>query len=233
MQKSGIIEKLSQSALFGGLDPVVLSRVIERMHSAKFSAREVLFARGEPGKALFFILSGRVRLSVVSEEGRELAFRQAAEGEVIGEIAVLDGGQRSADATAIANLDVLSLARKDLMDLIAAEPALQANVIQFLCQRLRDTSLQLEMIALMPIEARVARLFLAMIQQSGASASGKHTPLALNLSQGEIAMLLGASRPKVNIALSELEGRGALKRMDGGFLCHREKLSEIAQDAGE
>jgi CRP/FNR family transcriptional regulator, cyclic AMP receptor protein len=233
MQKSEIIAKLGQSGLFAGLEAATTMRIVERMHAVRFAAREVLFGRGEPGKALFFILSGRVRLSVVSEEGRELAFRQAAEGEIIGEIAVLDGGQRSADATAIAHVEALSLSRIDLLDLVAAEPALQGRVIQFLCQRLRETSLQLEMIALMPIETRVARLLLAMVRQAGIAATGKFASLPLSLSQSEIAMLLGASRPKVNIAIGELETAGALKRTEGGFLCHLEKLSEIAADAGE
>jgi CRP/FNR family transcriptional regulator, cyclic AMP receptor protein len=230
MQVHDMIQLLGQTALLGGLSRPVLERIAALLKPHAFGARALLFARGEAGTSLHLIVKGTVRLSVVTDEGRELAFRQARAGDIIGEIAALDGGVRSADATAISAVDVLSLSRADLLALMRSEAELQARVVTFLCQRLRETSDQLEMIALFPIETRLARLLLVFLGKENADSAG-YSLLSLGLSQGEMALMLGATRPKVNGALSDLEKKGVLKRQGELLLCHRQRLMGAAREA--
>ena len=133
----------------------------------------------------------RVRLSVLTADGRELSFAHAGPGNVFGEIAALDGGARKAGATAITHVEVMSLPQKATLELIEGNPKVAIATVAFLCSRLRETDLRLEAIALHRIEVRLARLLLSASQ-------GSNIPFSLGISQGEVGLLIGASRPKVS-----------------------------------
>ena len=156
-------------------------------------------------------------MSVSTDEGREISFRVAGPGELVGEIALLDGSPRTADATAIDPTELRSIDRASLDRLIETRPALARALIAMLCTRLRRTSEQLEQVALQPIERRLAA-WLVGLARSGRPRPDGRTSVSVTLSQGELALLLGASRPKVNGALSTLEERGLIVR--GGHLVH-------------
>jgi CRP-like cAMP-binding protein len=112
--------------------------------------------------------------------------------------------------------------------LIADNPAVTRAVIAFLCARIRETDQQLEAIALHPIEVRLARLFLSAVRlQPGAPKTGK-VALTLGMSQSDLGLLIGASRPKVNVALTMLEDMGAIARAGAGFTCDTSVLESIA-----
>jgi CRP/FNR family transcriptional regulator, cyclic AMP receptor protein len=227
MIRDHLIAALRGTEVFAGAHDATLGRIAERMRERRFDPGQLLFARGDAGDRLYFIVSGRLRLSVVTEEGRELAFRQASTGDVIGEIALLDGGARTADATALDAVVTMSLDRAEALDLVKADPGFASTVIAFLCRRLRDTSQQLENIALFPIEIRLARFFLLLVQAKG-EGSGAKVLVEPRMSQSELALLIGASRPKVNLGIGQLEEMGAVKREGDGFLCSRSRLRAIA-----
>jgi len=141
---------------------------------------------------------------------------------------MLDGGTRSADAVSLTDTGAYSLARGDFHRLADTHPALNRAVIAFLCRRLRDTTDQLEGIALYPIEVRLARFLLVALGGRVAPA-GKRVPLDIEFSQGELAQLLAASRPKVNVALGVLESEGAIKRTADRLFCDPAILAQIAE----
>ncbi len=122
------------------------------------AAGEILFQRGDPGDGMVLLADGLVRLSVVTAEGRELTVRLASGGEAFGEIAMLDGASRSTDATAVTAAKSWWLPRADVLALMDRSAAFRRAVVAALCARLRDTTAQLEAIALMPVEVRVARV---------------------------------------------------------------------------
>ncbi|MFC5508049.1 MULTISPECIES: Crp/Fnr family transcriptional regulator [Hyphomicrobiales] len=227
MESSAIAAMLGEAGFFAGLPPQALLDCAAEFREQRFEAGQMLFARGEPGDRLLLVAEGRVRLSVTTEEGRELSMRHAARGELLGEIAVLDGGTRSADAVAITPVLALSLRRAALDQLRARHPELSAGIIAFLCRRLRQTTDQLEGIALYPIEARLARFLLVGLAGRRA-APGKRVPLDVAFSQGELAQLLGASRPKVNAALGALEQAGAIRRTADRLFCDPDLLARAA-----
>src|SRR3970282_938803 len=101
--------------------------------SARFSAGEMLFSRGDPGTHLYVVVEGRVRLAITTEEGRELSFRHATAGDLFGEIAALDGSHRTADATALTDVVAYALERNAFRSLWSSRPEISAGVIAFLC----------------------------------------------------------------------------------------------------
>jgi CRP-like cAMP-binding protein len=228
ISKDATLDLLAKTAMFGALEDADRRAVAQEMREAAFDAGQVVFARGDPGRDLYLVVKGRVRLSVLTAEGRELSFAHAEPGQIFGEIAVLDGGVRSADATAVTKVAALTLSKAAVMRLIETRPVVREGVIKFLCNRLREADHQLEGIALYPIEVRLARFFLAALRQKGKPEPGAKAVLDLPISQSELALLIGASRPKVNAALALLEDGGAIERSEGRFTCDVDELQNIA-----
>jgi CRP/FNR family cyclic AMP-dependent transcriptional regulator len=228
MDQKAIVELLARTALFGSLDQQDRTAIAGRMRRTQFDADQMIFSRGDPGREIYLVIEGRIRLSVLSSDGRELSFDHAGPGHVFGEIATLDGGERTAGATAISRVQAMALPQKALMELIENHPKVALAAIRFLCQRLRDTDQRLEAIALHRIEVRLARLMLSALKLQSATAKDGKAKLDLGMSQGELALLIGASRPKVNIALTMLEDMGAITRAGSGYTCDLEILESVA-----
>jgi CRP-like cAMP-binding protein len=214
--------------LFGTMDAEDLAAIAPLLHRRHLAPNQLVFAKGDRADELYIVLSGRMKISVLAPDGRELAFRTAGPGQMVGEIAVLDGGTRTADMTCLSECEVLVLSKSSLARLVEGRPAIGRDLIRFLCQRLRDTSEQLESIALYRIEARLARFMLALAEHG--TAGSKTVDVSLAMSQTELAAVLGASRSKVNVALHNLEEMGAIHRHGSRLACDIEKLSAIAED---
>jgi CRP-like cAMP-binding protein len=215
---------LGKTGLFGSLTQADRLAVAQAMRKTAFKMGQTIFVRGDTGKDVYLVVEGRVRLSVLSSDGRALSFKHADAGEIFGEIAAFDGGARSADAIALTRVEAMTLPHGRLNTLVETNPRVAKAAIAFLCQRLRETSEQSEAIALHPIEVRLARFLLARCKLGGGTKSLRE----LGMSQNELALLVGASRQKVNAALALLEREGALKRTGGGLTCNVAKLQRIA-----
>jgi CRP-like cAMP-binding protein len=221
---------LAETKLFGLLDEPTRLRVAQQMRPVAFDAGQAIFARGDPGTEVYLVLSGRVRLSVLSLEGRELSFSHAGPGDVFGEIATLDGEARTADATAVTAVGAMTLSRAALNRLLETSPGLARAAIMLLCGRIRNADLQLEGVALHRIEVRLARYFLSLVSRQHGPVTGTQKPkVVLGISQGELALLIGASRPKVNAALMLLEDSGAVSRDGDSFVCDCDELNQVAE----
>jgi CRP/FNR family cyclic AMP-dependent transcriptional regulator len=229
MEPQAIVELLGKTALFGTLADVDRAAIAGRMRRVQFDGDQMIFSRGDPGRDIYLVLEGRIRLSILSSDGRELSFAHAGPGSIFGEIATLDGGERTAGATAISRVTAMALPQRAMMELIENNPKVALAAIRFLCTRLRETDQRLEAIALHRIEVRLARLLLSALKLQSPSAEGEEVPLDLGMSQGELALLIGASRPKVNIALTMLGDMGAISRKGSTLLCNTEVLQEIAE----
>lgn len=225
---SSVAALLGKTALFGSLAQADRLAVAGHMRRTAFKQGQTIFARGDPGKDVYLVVEGCVRLSVLSSDGRALSFKHANAGEIFGEIAALDGGARSADAIALTRVEAMTLAQGRLNALIETNARVARAAIAFLCQRLRETSEQAEAIALHPIEVRLARFFLSKCKLREASGAGTKTSLDLGMSQNELALLVGASRQKVNAALALLEEAGAVKRTGSRVACNVAKLQRMA-----
>lgn len=221
-------ELLAKTMLFGRLPEADRQAVAQQMRRTTFDAGQMIFARGDAGTDIYLVLSGRVRLSIVTAEGRELSFVHAGPGSVFGEIATLDGGPRTADAVAVGAVEAMTLSHAVLKRQMEASPALAQAAITLLCHRIREADQQLEAVALHPIEVRLARFLIGLAAQHGSSGSKKQR-IDLGMSQSELALLLGASRPKVNAALQMLQDQGAIDRAGSMIDCELQLLREIGQ----
>ncbi|KAB2942582.1 MAG: Crp/Fnr family transcriptional regulator [Hyphomicrobium sp.] len=226
--KTAIVDLLGRTPLFGSLDEAVRRAVADEMREVNFEPSQVIFARGDAGREIYLVVAGRVRLSVLTAEGRELSFAHAEPGAIFGEIAMLDGGPRSADATAVGKVSALSLSKPAFKRLMETQPHVAEAAVRFLCSRIREADQQLEAIALYPIEGRLARFFLAAARAKAPDSEEGRVTIELPISQSELALLIGASRPKVNTALSMLETSGALERNGSRIVCDIEELQAIA-----
>jgi len=228
MEQRAIVDLLGKSALFGSLADTDRAAIAARMRRVDFEPDQMIFSRGDPGREIYLVLEGRIRLSILSSDGRELSFAHAGPGNIFGEIAALDGGERTAGATAISRVQAMALPQRAMMELIENNPKVGLAAIRFLCTRLRETDQRLEAIALHRIEVRLARLMLSALKLQSPGAAGKDVALDLGMSQGELALLIGASRPKVNIALTMLEDMGAITRAGSDYTCDLEILESVA-----
>ncbi len=220
---------LTGTPLFGALDAPARQSLAADMREVRFNAGQSIFERDDPGREIFLVLEGRVRLSVLTVDGRELSFSHAVPKDIFGEIAVLDKSRRSASATAMSEVRLMSISAASFERALSTNPALARATIAFLCTRLRDVSQHLEDVALFPIEVRLARFLLNRLELLPEKPRRLTARLAIGMSQGELAMLLGASRPKVNAALTALEDAGAIRRVGEEMDCNAKLLSEMAR----
>jgi CRP/FNR family cyclic AMP-dependent transcriptional regulator len=177
---------------------------------------QVIFQKGDEGSSMMAVLRGRVRISAVSAEGREVMLNVINPGEVFGEIALLDGNPRSADATAIEPTDLLIIERKQFLPYLLANEGIYLRLLAVLCARLRQTSSALEDLALFALPVRLARVLLNLARDYGRPV-GNGTRIEFKLSQRDISTLVGASRESVNKQLGQWKEAGVLG-MDGGSL---------------
>ena len=219
---------ISSSDFFAGISSAEASSVLSLMKPASFANGRVIFSSGDESKGLFLVVEGRVKLSVLTEDGRELSIAHASTGDVFGEIASLDGHPRTANATALMQTTLLFLPKTDLLRLVASSPRLSSAIINFLCKRLRTTDHKLEAIALHSIEVRLARFLLATAQTQHGEGLNNRADLSLDISQSELGLLIGASRPKVNAALVALEEDGAITRSHANIVCNIAILKRCA-----
>lgn len=219
---------LGRTILFKSLAERDRQLVARQMVSATFAPEQLIFARGDPPDDIYLVLKGRVRLSVFSLDGRMLSFKHAEAGDTFGEIGPLDGGARTADATALTQVEVMSLERAKLNALLEGNPRVARAAIKFLCARLRETSELAEGIALHSIEMRLARFLLSALKRQHGDGAAIHAFIELGITQGELALLIGASRQKVNAALNTLEQAGAIRRTRTRLFCDEASLLRLA-----
>lgn len=218
--------------MFQDLGPEVLEAVGEAARAQHWASGEALFRRDDPGDWLVAIQSGRVRVSLVTAGGRELVLRHAEAGEMLGEMALFDGQPRSADAVAAGEVHGLVLNRRAFLAIAGRHPTLWQGALGHLAGMLRATTLQLESIALYQLRARVARFLLITLEQLHGAEVPEGAALALGLSQGELAAVLGATRPKVNRVLQEFRDEGLIEDQAGVWRCAVAALRAEAEAHG-
>lgn len=227
VSKSEAADLLARAPLFGGLDDAGRQAVAAELREATYEVGQTIFSRGDEGSDLHVIVQGRVKISILTNDGRELSFAHAEPPSIIGEMALFDGKPRSADATAVNKVVTLMLSKGAFGRVLAQRPSVAEAALKFLSGRLRQADEQLEAIALHPIEARLARFFLTAARQKDPEGKHEKVKLALPISQSELALLVGASRPKVNAALSMLEAEGAIERRGQHVICDVQVLSGL------
>lgn len=186
---------LEASPLFRGLPAASLQRIASLAVQRSYRTGEIVFSQGDPGDALYGVVTGRIRISAGTTEGKELYLNVMEPGDTFGEIALLDGGPRTASATATAPSELVSIRREHFRELLAREPSLSLELLRLCGERLRWTSGQVEDAALLDVPARLAKRLLSLTRHRG---EAPRAAVALRVSQEELASFLGVSRQIVN-----------------------------------
>jgi CRP-like cAMP-binding protein len=205
-------ERLAAATFLGAMEPAALERLIARGHRQSFPRGRMLVSRGEPGDSLILIVSGEVKVSTVTSDGREVALNFLGPDDVLGEIAVLDGGERTADATALSDVEAFVLLRRDLLPALLGEPEALMEVVGLLCGKLRAASEQVEDNSL-DMARRMARGLLRLMRQHGRRGKAG-TRIAVAPTQRDLGLYTGLSRENVSRQLGALRQAGIVQ-LDG------------------
>jgi CRP-like cAMP-binding protein len=219
---------LAQQELFRGLADRDLEDLARLARLRKLAPREELVHKGEPGTQLFLIVRGRLKASSRSGEGHDVAFSIMGPGELCGEIGALHGGRRTATLSAMDEVELLVIERRDLLHLIQHQPSAAIAIIEVLARRVQRLTQLLEDNQFLNLPARLAKQLLELAGRYG-QPGPKGVRIDLRLSQTELGAITQTSRESINKQMRVWEDTG-LVAMDGGYVTirDREALDELA-----
>ena len=197
--------------LFAEMDPENSRALIDSMNPVSFARGDVLFHEGEPGDRLFVIRSGKIKLGRRSSDGRENLLSIQGPGEMFGELSLFDPGPRTATATVVADAELVELAHTDLVAWLEQHPTVAKHLLKALAHRLRRTNEALADLVFSDVPGRVAKALLDLATRFG-EPTDEGVRVAHDLTQEELAQLVGASRETVNKALADFAARGWVRR---------------------
>ena len=219
---------LGNCVLFSGLSTDERTTIVARARIRTFAAGQTVFAMGSPGDQMMALLSGTVRISVPSAEGKELLLTIIQPGEVFGELAVLDGKERSADAIAESACTLAMLSRADILSFFERNPSAWPKLVEVLCQRLRRTDQVFAEVALLQLPVRLARTMLRLLDSQSCSAPAKRA--TIRFSQRELANMVGGTRESVNRCLHNWQRSGIVQISEGSInVINQVALQNVAE----
>jgi len=198
---------LEKSALFGALDEDARRDLAARAQPRGLAAGAPIFHIGEPGHSMMAVIVGTVRISLPTLKGREIILADLPAGELFGEIALLDGKSRSANATALTKCELLVLERREVLPFLQRNPAACLRLMEILCARIRRSDDRMSDIAFFDLPVRLAKTLLQYPTQG-------RGPAKISLSQREMAEMTGSTRENVNRCLREWQRGGILQLKD-------------------
>ncbi|HXT45235.1 MAG TPA: Crp/Fnr family transcriptional regulator [Pseudonocardiaceae bacterium] len=220
---------LARTSLFADLDESELLGLGACARRRTYSKGEFIFHQGDPGDAVFVLTEGRVKVIFASEDGDEMILATLQPPNFFGELALIDGGPRSASIQTLEPTTVLTLTRATLLDLMARRPAVTDLILRSLGRLVRLMIAQASDLVFMDLHGRVAKLLLRLIGEPTGQ-PGEHLSLDLKMTQSDLAAMVGGSRQSVNHILHEFERRGYL-RLEGPRLIVKD-LEALRRRAG-
>ena len=214
---------LSGASLFLGLSREELTRLAPSVHRRTFAGGASVVVAGQPGEAVYVVLEGSVKASVVRPDGTEVILAVLGPGEVVGEMSPADSLGRSADVVTMEETTLLWMDRAAFRAGIEEVPKFARNLAEVLSRRLRLTNAHLISLASLDVPGRVASQLLALAREYGEETPEGATRIPIRLTQSDLAALVGASRVRVNQALGYYKKRNLLSvGKDGRITVHDE-----------
>ena len=221
---------LRNHSLFRDLPAAVIEHLGSYMKTRRVVRGTTIFAKGDPGTGLMGVLAGTVKVSVASADGKDIVLNLFHEGEVFGEIALLDGRPRTADATAMSDCELVVIERRDFVPFLSDHPDVMLKFIEILCSRLRRTSEQVQDITFLNLPTRLAKTLLQLTAADDGSAAARKAAVT----QREISQMIGISRESTNKQLRAWAKRGWIRLERGGVnVVAPDKLAAIATEGSE
>jgi CRP-like cAMP-binding protein len=195
--------------LFAELGDVVLEQLASLCQRRRLGSGETLFKKGDEGDALFGVRRGAIRIETGTERGERLTLNVLGAGDIFGEIGLLDGQPRTADAVAAEDCELFVLRRADFQRFVERNTHISLRLIELLCQRLRWMSARMEEVALLPVSARIARRLAGLAQDFGNE---------LSITQGQLGEFVGAARETVSRQLQIWREEGIIDLRRGRII---------------
>jgi CRP/FNR family cyclic AMP-dependent transcriptional regulator len=196
------VEALSGHPMFGDLDEATLERVRRFIHIARARRGDILFRKGEPGCFLMIVVEGAVKIVSPAADGREILLNVMRAGDMFGEISLLDGGPRTADAVAQTDCVLATINRRDIVALIKDNACVAMKFALYLCKTLRHTSDHIDGVMFLDVPTRLARALQRI---------GGETNAPVGLTQRELGQMIGVSRETVNQVLGDWRFRNLIR----------------------
>ena len=216
---------LRRHSLFGQLSPAATEHLGSYMNRQSFPRGSVIFANGDPGTGLMGVLAGAVKISVASADGRDIVLTIMHEGDIFGEIALLDGHPRTADATAMTDCELMVIERRDFIPFLRSQPDLAIQIIEILCSRLRRTTEQVQDVTFLNLPSRLAKTLLRLTADAVKPSSAPKVAIT----QREISQIVGRSRESTNKQLRSWAKHGLIRLERGAVVVLRgDKLAKVA-----
>lgn len=201
---------LRSALLFRELDDEAAAALRASMVEVKLARGEVLFHEGDNGDQIYVVVDGKIKLGRTAADGRENLLAVLGPGQMFGELSLFDPGPRSATASAITETTLLGLAHKDLLPWLTGRPEVARNLLSQLAQRLRRSNDTLADLVFSDVPGRVAKQLLDLSERFGIP-SAEGLRVVHDLTQEELAQLVGASRETVNKALADFVARSWIR----------------------
>jgi CRP/FNR family transcriptional regulator, cyclic AMP receptor protein len=210
LTREEIVAFFAKNYLFGSLSVSDINELMPYARVVHYPSGKEIFAKGAPGSSLMAVIEGIVRISSPSLAGREITLNLIHPGEVFGEIALLDGLERTADAIAMTDCELLVLSRREFMPFLERRPDICIKIIEILCHRLRNTSEQVEELSFWHLENRLAKALIRLAEESEGENSSVLPP-NFSITQRQLANMVGGSREHVNRQLQSWRKAGFIE----------------------
>lgn len=204
------VELLAQVPLLAGLSSDELERIAAVAIARSFPKGSRVFHEGDASDACYIIRSGEVRVSREHSDGRAIALATLGQGEIVGELAMLDGEVRSASVEALSDLELLALAAKDMRGLLERNPEITAKLVVALTRRVRETNERVARQSFQTVPSRVAGVLSQLVAEAEADTQGREG-VTIRMNQADLAQLAGTSRESVSRFLAVLERAGVVR----------------------
>ena len=204
-------ELLKNLPLFGELDDEELVEIWNHVQTRSYKKGNIILFEEDPGDSLFIIKEGKVKITRLSEEGREVILSILGEGEFFGDMSILDGESRSANVIALADSEVFVLKREEFINILTSNPQIAITLLEELAARIRKSDQQIEYLSLADAENRVAMTLLRLAEESGTFKMGQVTIEELPMQQ-DMANMSGTSRETISRMLSEFTEKEYIDR---------------------
>jgi len=190
-------ELLAEVPLFEDLSEADINIVAQRVRQRRYKDGDTIFHRNDPGVALYVIVHGKVKIHNETSDGSDCIIAILTEGDFFGELAVIDGEERSADATTMEPTELLMLTRDDMHDILQRYPRISLRLLTTLAGRLRRTTEAYLAYSALDVNGRLAMQLLRLAEQHGV-VTPNGVRIDLRLTQTDLGALVGASRESVN-----------------------------------
>jgi CRP-like cAMP-binding protein len=219
---------LRKHPIFCDLDPEALDQLCRYAKHSSLKRGATIVSKGDPGNSLIAVISGTVKISISSPDGRSAILNLIGPGEIFGEVAVLDGLARTADATANTNCEIYVIDRRDFLPFVRSQPALAMKFIELLCTRLRWTSDQVEEVILQDLPGRLASALLRLTEKHKLAQGGR----TIAITQQEISEMVGMTRESINKQLRAWATRNLVRLEHGAIVVLNAGMLRALAEAG-